>query len=263
EISAIDESDSVIDQQNNVNTKSMEEVHVSEVIAEQSVSDKSVKFIRDARSKAVQSEWFDSHFIDRREKNLDSELLIADISGINSQDSVISLNEKDRQDIYLASPSSESCIASPSFENSKEGKVPYKQKVKKGLVCELLEFIRSYESLPNFTTFSKQIPVDFDLASECQKVISRKSFSRSHDLLAELNKSELKKSPDVRNKSITWCRDAFEYIDPEAKCPACKSVHMHRCIWGDWTCQDKNNFYYLMCPWDIYENKKVKIAIQD
>ncbi|CAG8743672.1 915_t:CDS:1, partial [Funneliformis mosseae] len=38
EISAVDESDSVIDQQNDVNTKSMEEV--PEVIAEQSVSDK-------------------------------------------------------------------------------------------------------------------------------------------------------------------------------------------------------------------------------
>src|SRR5256885_12308057 len=54
-------------------------------------------------------------------------LFRSDISGIDSQDSVIPLNEKDRQDVYLASPSSESCVASPSFENSKEGKVPYKQ----------------------------------------------------------------------------------------------------------------------------------------
>ena len=68
---------------------------------------------------------------DSREKNLDSEPLIADISGIDSQ----------------------------------EGKVPYKQKVEKGLVCELLEFIRNHESLPNSTTSSKQIPVDSDLAS--------------------------------------------------------------------------------------------------
>ena len=101
---------------------------------------------------------------DSREKNLDSEPLIADISGIDSQDSVIPLNEKDGQDVYLASPSSESCVASPGFEYSKEGKVPYKQKVEKGLVCELLEFIRSHESLPNSTTSSKQIPVDSDLA---------------------------------------------------------------------------------------------------
>src|SRR5256885_8813795 len=91
-------------------------------------------------------------------------LFRSDISGIDSQDSVIPLNEKDRQDVYLASPSSESCVASPSFENSKEGKVPYKQKVEKGLVYELLEFIRSHESLPNSTTSSKQIPVDSDLA---------------------------------------------------------------------------------------------------
>ena len=67
---------------------------------------------------------------DSREKNLDSEPLIADISGIDSQDSVIPLNEKDRQDVYLASPSSELCVASPGFEcGKKEGKVPYKQKV--------------------------------------------------------------------------------------------------------------------------------------
>ncbi|CAB5377963.1 unnamed protein product [Rhizophagus irregularis] len=97
---------------------------------------------------------------DSREKNLDSEPLIADISDIDSQDSVIPLNEKDGQDVYLASPSSES----PGFEYSKEGKVPYKQKVEKGLVCELLEFIRSHESLPNSTASSKQIPVDSDLA---------------------------------------------------------------------------------------------------
>src|SRR5436305_12307558 len=101
---------------------------------------------------------------DSREKNLDSEPLIADISGIDSQDSVIPLNEKDGQDVYLASPSSESCVASPGFEYSKKGKVSYKQKVEKGLVCELLEFIRSHESLPNSTTSSKQIPVDSDLA---------------------------------------------------------------------------------------------------
>src|SRR5207244_12667103 len=57
---------------------------------------------------------------DSREKNLDSEPLIADISGIDSQDSVIPLNEKNGQDVYLASPSSESYIASPGFEYSKE-----------------------------------------------------------------------------------------------------------------------------------------------
>jgi len=63
-------------------------------------------------------------------------------------------------------------------------------------------------------------------------------------------------------KSITQYRDHFEYTDSEAKCPACKSLHTHRGIWGDWTCQSKDNFYYLMCPWDIHQNKKVKIATQ-
>ena len=63
-------------------------------------------------------------------------------------------------------------------------------------------------------------------------------------------------------KSITQYRDHFEYTNSEAKCPSCKSIHTHRGIWGDWACQSKNNFYYLMCPWDIYGNKKVKIATQ-
>ncbi|CAI2197469.1 13977_t:CDS:1, partial [Funneliformis geosporum] len=61
--------------------------------------------------------------------------------------------------------SSESYVTSPGFEYSKDRKVPYKQKVEKGLVCELLKFIRSHESLPNSTASSKQIPVDSDLAS--------------------------------------------------------------------------------------------------
>lgn len=59
---------------------------------------------------------------------MDSEPLIADISDIDSQDSVIPLNEKDGQDVYLASPSSESCVASPGFEYSKEGKFPINKK---------------------------------------------------------------------------------------------------------------------------------------
>ncbi|CAB4396779.1 unnamed protein product [Rhizophagus irregularis] len=63
-------------------------------------------------------------------------------------------------------------------------------------------------------------------------------------------------------KSITKYRDHFEYTNSEAKCPACTSIHTHRGIWGDWTCQSKDNFYYLMYPWDIHQNKKVKIATQ-
>ncbi|CAI2185719.1 13909_t:CDS:2 [Funneliformis geosporum] len=65
------------------------------------------------------------------EKNLDSKPFITDISSIESQDSIILLNEKDGQDVYLASLSSESYVASSGFKYSKEGKVPYKQKVEK------------------------------------------------------------------------------------------------------------------------------------
>jgi len=238
EISAVDESDSVIDQQNGANTKLMGEVpEVSDKVIDDFILEESVNVpdsviaqpkqcklppIHEVHSQLNLSEVRDpglcnqngltltpqieevvllpdqggsledremDAFLDEehkkriseeirqrkwekklregdsREKNLDSEPLIADISSIDSQDSVIPLNEKDGQDVYLASPSSESCVASPGFKYSKEGKVPYKQKVEKGLACELLEFIRSHESLPNSTTSSKQIPVDSDLAS--------------------------------------------------------------------------------------------------
>src|SRR4051812_30810323 len=39
---------------------------------------------------------------------------------------------------------------------------------------------------------------------------------------------------------------------------ACKSLYTHQGIWGDWTCQSKNNFYYLICSWVIYEKLKTK-----
>ncbi|GES79009.1 hypothetical protein GLOIN_2v1882276 [Rhizophagus clarus] len=417
-------------------SSSMEEV--PEVVAEQSVPDKSVKFIRGARSRAVQSEWIDSHPTDRRgsfatrsrglledkemdvfldeehkkriseeirqrkrekklreddsqEKNLDSEPLIADIFGIDSQDSIISLNKKDGQDVFLPvhHPNHVSHESLPnSTASSKQipvdsdlapGSIPHlahlfdkaektgqKEKLrwyyyseefeKKAIIIalennisdqmartQIYDEMESYlpgkkrenlrkmtQKTKNIYTLFKEIGIDkiglvtysvdaigsltgaqiqniINLCTaECQKVISVKYSSRSHDLLAESNESGSKKSPDVRqceekgpippapqvshvpikiskfpkdwntildavnkcfpflswNKSITWCRDAFEYTDPEAKYLACKSVYMHRGIWSDWTCQDKNNFYYLACPWDIYENKKVKIATQ-
>ncbi|CAG8777831.1 8298_t:CDS:2, partial [Funneliformis caledonium] len=112
-------------QQNDVNTKSMEEV--PEVIAEQSVSDKIIDdfileesvnvpdsviakppSIHEVHSQLNLSEVRDPGLCNQNgltltpqieeEKNLDSEPFIANISGINSQDSVIPLNEKDGQD---------------------------------------------------------------------------------------------------------------------------------------------------------------------
>ncbi|CAG8765063.1 1902_t:CDS:2, partial [Gigaspora rosea] len=38
-----------------------------------------------------------------------------------------------------------------------------------------------------------------------------------------------------------------EEKNPEAKCPICKEVHTHRGIWGDWSCLDKNDHYFLNC----------------
>ncbi|PKC73411.1 hypothetical protein RhiirA1_530429 [Rhizophagus irregularis] len=192
-ISAVDESDSVIDQQNDVNTKSMEKV--PEVIAEQSVPDKVIDDfileesvnvpdsviaqpkqcipppIHEVYSQLNLSEVRDPGLCNQNGLTLTPQIeevvLLPDQGGSledremdafldeeqKGLDSVIPLNEKDGQDVYLASPSSESCVASPGFEY-----------IEKGLVCELLEFIRSHESLPNSTASSKQIPVDSDLA---------------------------------------------------------------------------------------------------
>ncbi|CAG8642881.1 7344_t:CDS:2, partial [Funneliformis mosseae] len=147
EISAVDESDSIIDQQNDVNTKSIEEV--LEVIAEQSVSDKVI-----------------DDFILEESVNI-PDSVIAKPPPIHEVYSQLNLSEIEEVVLLpdqVGSLSSESCVASSGFEYSKDGKVPYKQKVEKGLVCKLLEFIRSYESLPNSTASSKQIPVDSDLA---------------------------------------------------------------------------------------------------
>ncbi|CAG8587097.1 4870_t:CDS:2 [Funneliformis mosseae] len=35
-----------------------------------------------------------------------------------------------------------------------------------------------------------------------------------------------------------------------------KFTHIGVYGWGDWTCEAKNNFYYLMSPWDTYQDKK-------
>ena len=60
---------------------------------------------------------------------------------------------------------------------------------------------------------------------------------------------------------MTWYRDAFEYTDPKANCPACKVNHTYWGIWGDWSARDKNNFYYLLCPFDTaYQEKKIIIT---
>ncbi|CAG8618571.1 7808_t:CDS:2, partial [Ambispora gerdemannii] len=58
-----------------------------------------------------------------------------------------------------------------------------------------------------------------------------------------------------------WHQDVFKYTDSEAKCPICKEVHTRLGIWGDWSCLDKNDHYYLNCPFRI-DQKKVIIAIQ-
>ncbi|CAG8607480.1 7533_t:CDS:2, partial [Diversispora eburnea] len=61
--------------------------------------------------------------------------------------------------------------------------------------------------------------------------------------------------------SNAWYRDVFKYTDSEAKCPVCKEVYTCLGIWGDWSCLDKNDHYYLNCPFRI-DQKKVIIAIQ-
>ena len=61
------------------------------------------------------------------------------------------------------------------------------------------------------------------------------------------------------NKSITWCRDAFEYTDPEAKCPVCKSVHTHRAYGVTGLARTKITFIILCVPGIFMKTRKSKL----
>ncbi|CAG8606722.1 7169_t:CDS:2 [Funneliformis mosseae] len=142
EISAVDESDSVIDQQNDVNTKSIEEV--PEVIAEQSVSDKVI----------------DDFILEESVNVPDS--VIAKPPPIHEVYSQLNLSEV--QDLGLCNQNGLTLTSQIEEKNLDSESFIADISVEKGLICELLEFIRSHKSLPNSTASSKQIPVDSDLA---------------------------------------------------------------------------------------------------
>ncbi|RHZ69781.1 hypothetical protein Glove_278g39 [Diversispora epigaea] len=94
----------------------------------------------------------------------------------------------------------------------------------------------------------------------------------SHDCVIKISKFPEEKSiiPDAIHKHFSflsytnlnaWHQDVFKYTDSEAKCPICKEVHIRYCIWGDWSCLDKDDHYYLNCSFRI-DQKKVIIAVQ-
>ncbi|CAG8640277.1 6086_t:CDS:2, partial [Diversispora eburnea] len=55
--------------------------------------------------------------------------------------------------------------------------------------------------------------------------------------------------------------NVFKYTNLKAEYPICDEVHTHLDIWGDWSCLDKNDHYFLNCPFRI-DQKKVIITIQ-
>jgi len=125
--------------------------------------------------------------------------------------------------------------------------------------------VESMVSVPNSLGDSKVIgPDNLPLISPALQVsyvpIKISKFPEDRNIIYEAVR---KRFPFLSwTKSITKYQNHFEYTNSEAKCLAYTSIHTHRGIWGDWTCQSKDNFYYLMCPWDIHQNKKVKIATQ-
>ncbi|CAG8652220.1 4178_t:CDS:2, partial [Diversispora eburnea] len=79
-------------------------------------------------------------------------------------------------------------------------------------------------------------------------------------------KSETSESPQIEKTNNHLSQDCIIKIfkfpeEKEAKCPICDEVHTRLGIWGDWSCLDKNDHYFLNCPFRI-DQKKVIIAIQ-
>ncbi|CAG8603710.1 991_t:CDS:2, partial [Gigaspora rosea] len=74
--------------------------------------------------------------------------------------------------------------------------------------------------------------------------------------------SQIEKGNYISQDCIIKISKFPEEKDPEAKCPICKEVHTRLGIWGDWSCLDKNDHYFLNCPFRI-DQKKVIIAIQN
>ncbi|CAJ0835088.1 2183_t:CDS:2, partial [Entrophospora sp. SA101] len=104
---------------------------------------------------------------------------------------------------------------------------------------------------------SSQIEKDADI--HLSGIIKISKFPEEKDVIIE---AVHKRFPFLSyTNSNAWYRDVFKYTDSKAECPVCKKVHTHRGIWGDWSCLDKNDHYFLNCPFRS-DQKKVIIAVQ-
>ncbi|CAJ0838908.1 6804_t:CDS:2 [Entrophospora sp. SA101] len=108
------------------------------------------------------------------------------------------------------------------------------------------------------TSESKQIEEDAGnhLSRDC--IIKISKFPEEKSIIHE---AVHKRFPLSFTHSNAWYRDVFKYTDSKAECPVCKKAHTHRGVWGDWSCLEKNDHYFLNCPFRS-DQKKVIIAVQ-
>ncbi|PKK62818.1 hypothetical protein RhiirC2_789803 [Rhizophagus irregularis] len=159
EVLAINVSDSVIDQQNDANTKSMDDKEIDDFIPEEPAN-VAMRLLDNRKTDA---------FLDEVHKKKESSPEIntsceADFSMTSTE--LVTLPEQVVKESISKESSAESaipCELKPSGLGNKQNtlpkKIPYNQKVEQDLICELLEFIRCHDStsLPNSIS-SKHIP---------------------------------------------------------------------------------------------------------
>ncbi|RHZ66975.1 hypothetical protein Glove_303g119 [Diversispora epigaea] len=109
----------------------------------------------------------------------------------------------------------------------------------------------------NFETFQIEEDTDDYMSHDC--VIKISKFPEEKSTIHEaVHKRFLFLS---YTNSNAWYQDVFKYTDLKVKCPVCKKVHTHQDIWDNWSCLDKDDHYFLNCPFHI-DQKKIIIAVQ-
>ncbi|PKB96599.1 hypothetical protein RhiirA5_434561 [Rhizophagus irregularis] len=157
EVLAINVSDSVIDQQNDANTKSINDKEIDDFIPEEPAN-VAMRLLENRKTDA---------FLDEVHKKKESSPEIntsceADFSMTSTE--LVTLPEQVVKESISKESSAESaipCELKPSGLGNKQNtlpkKIPYNQKVEQDLICELLEFIRCHDStsLPNSISTEK------------------------------------------------------------------------------------------------------------
>ncbi|CAG8578959.1 8023_t:CDS:2 [Diversispora eburnea] len=110
----------------------------------------------------------------------------------------------------------------------------------------------------NFETFQIEENTDNYMSYDC--IIKISKFSDEKDIIIEAVHKHFPFLTYINSNA--WYRDVFKYTDSEAKCPICKEVYTRYCIWDDWSCLGKDDYYYLNCSFRI-DQKKVIIAKQN